>query len=821
MGARVLKISHPFLNTMKRTILSFICLLSLLTVACARSSDEDHSAKNWSMPDQSNAIHLNWVKGPPQLQAFTPIDKHLEGFRDEAALIAIRSEQWGMLLDPRTMRFERMTLKATKDALAELLDYAGMQSDWAESQLDLVANIDGKEYRPVGGPTRSLKEDYSYSPIQLVESGDWFQHLAIYDLLLLDAEGNQCAAKAWLEIRAWGDRCLFEWFVQPEGEQSVELRIELRIGDQTQAVELMGERVQLGVDCASETLRPIETNGAALEVTVVDKNDFSLGQPTVNYSPVSDAWEIQIPKQDWDGPDNIAYNSDLLDRMSQFDLKLENTSDSPRDVCLRFIHTYHPVTGYVPMLLDAAGRQTGLPLQNSKNWHDFRPEPYDKLWINITARLSIAAQTEVDFEYIVTHAQWQGVPASSAAQLSLIGWGYNGFWTQMALGSWGESVCIQPGRTMRRAFITDVRPFEVIGRNGVPYDWTSNVGGGDIGKVVDDQGKLITWQGTVREFGMIGPNLSHVRVTERSAQDRMRLQIDSYLPRSNSINRSYFKVKLEVLEDVAFQEFALFQLGNDYYNELESRKLGWGNIDGLMGEASPGAAEWGRVMDPVKLPSGHSWVSLYANDPKPKTGGRAVRGLIIREYRAQLGGKAYDTPWLASARTMSRLNAELILPPEIKQLKAGDTVEFTVEMDIFPFTSEAYYGDDNSLKQRLEVTPDSWELTAYEAQHQQVRINGKPQVFPATWEWTTEKQQTFTVSSHSKMDTVRVTGLPNPGTWKIEEKFDGRLVPLGDRFSVEAKPQINYVPETNSWTAVLSLVFPEGDSERTYIIRNL
>ena len=67
------------------------------------------------------------------------------------------------------------------------------------------------------------------------------------------------------------------------------------------------------------------------------------------------------------------------------------------------------------------------------------------------------------------------------------------------------------------------------------------------------RGKLITWQGTVREFGMIGPNLSHVRVTERSAQGRMRLQIDSYLPRSNSINRSYFAVKLEVLEDVGFQ----------------------------------------------------------------------------------------------------------------------------------------------------------------------------------------------------------------------------------------------------------------------------
>jgi hypothetical protein len=154
---------------------------------------------------------------------------------------------------------------------------------------------------------------------------------------------------------------------------------------------------------------------------------------------------------------------------------------------------------------------------------------------------------------------------------------------------------------MRRAFITDVRPFEVIGRNDVPYDWTSNVGGGDIGKIVDDQGKLITWQRSVREYAMIGPNLSHVRVAERSAKDQMQLQIDSYLPRSNSINRSYFKVKLEALEDFSFKEFALFQLGNDYYNEMESTRIAWGNLDGLSGEETPAPAIWGTVMEPVQF----------------------------------------------------------------------------------------------------------------------------------------------------------------------------------------------------------------------------
>ena len=802
---------------MKHTVTLILSTLSMLSAGCAEREVADSAP--WQMPSQANAIHLNWVKGPPQLQAFNPIDKHLKGFRDEAALIGIRSKQWGMLFDPRSMRFDRIAIADTNDAVAELLDYDAILSEWAESQLDLVANINGKEYRPVGGPTRSLQEDYSYSPIQLVESGDWFQHLAIYDLLLVDAEGNQCAANAWLEIRAWGDRCLFEWFVEPEEKTTVQLSICLNAIDQEpQSAEGSGGRVQLGVDFSGESIQQIVADDRSVHISAVAKDAFTQGQPEVKYSAVSDAWEVIIPKQDWPS-DGAAYNKDLLDRVSHYDMQLENTTDTPRDVCLRFVHDYHPITGYVPMLLDAEGAQTGLPLQNSKNWHDFRPEPYGGEWIHITARLTIAPQAVVDFEYIVTHAQWQGVAASSAAQLSLIGWGYNGFWTQMALGAWGESVCLQAGRTMRRAFITDVRPFEVVGRNGVPYDWTSNVGGGDIGKVVDDQGKLITWQGSVREYAMIGPNLSHVRVTERSAQNRMRLQIDSYLPRSNSINRSYFKVKLEALEDIAFKEFALFQLGNDYYNEMESSKIAWGTVDGLLGEASPPAAEWGTVMEPVKLPSTPSWVSLHGNAAEPKTGGRGVRGLVIRDYRAKLGGKVYDAPWLASARTKSRLNAELVLPPEIKQLKAGDTVEFTVEMDIFPFSADIYFGDDAALKQRLEATPDSWELTAYEAEHQQVRINDAPQVFPATYEVTRAKQQSFTVNSQSRMDTICVTGLSNPGTWQIVERVDGKSVPLGERFSVEAQPQITYVPETGTWTAVLSLVFPEGSQERSFTIQ--
>ncbi len=65
---------------------SVLTLLSVLHVGCAQKTEAD--ALQWQMPQQADAIHLTWVKGPPQLQAFNPIDKHLAGFREDAAVLA-------------------------------------------------------------------------------------------------------------------------------------------------------------------------------------------------------------------------------------------------------------------------------------------------------------------------------------------------------------------------------------------------------------------------------------------------------------------------------------------------------------------------------------------------------------------------------------------------------------------------------------------------------------------------------------------------------------------------------------------------------------
>ena len=175
---------------------------------------------------------------------------------------------------------------------------------------------------------------------------------------------------------------MFEWFVEPAEDASVELAIRLSADAlEPQQAEASGGRVLLGVDFAEGALRPVAAAGQPLQISAVAKDADTVGQPSVQYVEQSDAWEVTIPRREWPAHGGPAYDKDLLERISHFDLKLENPSDEARELSLRFVHDYHPITGYVPMLLDTDGRQTGLPLQNSKNWHKppDRPFPYQAL----------------------------------------------------------------------------------------------------------------------------------------------------------------------------------------------------------------------------------------------------------------------------------------------------------------------------------------------------------------------------------------------------------------------------------------------------------
>ena len=118
----------------------------------------------------------------------------------------------------------------------------------------------------------------------------------------------------------------------------------------------------------------------------------------------------------------------------------------------------------------------------------------------------------------MVYARYGGVFAASHAQLSLIGWGHNQFWDQAAIGSFGESICFEPGRVQRRCFIDDMRPLMTLpqGKPAKPWSWAENCGGGDFLMWQDAQGGYQPMRATRTDYRAYGPCLTDVSYTEES-----------------------------------------------------------------------------------------------------------------------------------------------------------------------------------------------------------------------------------------------------------------------------------------------------------------
>ncbi len=225
-------------------------------------------------------------------------------------------------------------------------------------------------------------------------------------------------------------------------------------------------------------------------------------------------------------------------------------------------------------------------------------------------------------------------------------------------------------------------------------------------------------------------------------------------------------------------------------------------------------------MEPVELKGESPWFTLVETTQHGRGNeGDAVRGMVVRDVSGQVDGVTVDALWLSAGRTKGALNAELRLSPELRAMRKGDRVEFMVEMDVFPLAAQAYYGPDESLRKRLKTTPDSWELTAYEAKSRGVSINGEPQNFPATLTLN-DLSESFEVLGLSEMDIVILDGLPAPETWSIQEIFESQQLNLGERFPEEANPQINYDVENGTWSVVLSLRLGEFVGTRKFVLSN-
>ncbi|MBN8421779.1 MAG: hypothetical protein J0L73_22880 [Verrucomicrobia bacterium] len=671
-----------------------LAIIPILVLALAGSA-------SGQAPQPEDYTMLWWADGPPMIRHSTQ--------PPATETLCFQSGTWGMAFDTHAMRALRagewpaaMAVKETvqpgRTALADL-----PAVEW-----DCAVVVAGRRFTCVG---HLETKDSFLQPVRFVESGRFFQRVVIEGLRFVDSDGAAFACAARLEISAWPDRLALRLELEPDALPA-DGAIELRLGKQRVSAALEKRNslplVVFGKDVGPRT---VVVADPVLKVGF----DEALGCHT-----------LLVPDPARPGKRAPENEDERFDHLDRWPLTLRNDSDEPTVVRVMFIQNHPPdITGFTPMLCEPDGTPTGLPVQTSKNWHQ-RPEkgvlPHQGPWFHGFAYVRLAPKSSRELVLQIVHARYGGVFAASLAQLSLIGWGTNQFWDQTAIGSFGESICFEPGRAQVRCFITDVRPLMTLSHaKPKPWNWADNCGGGDALMWQDVQGVYQPMRATRTDYRAYGPCLTQASYTEESAGGEMSARMDVSVPRSQDYLRTFIHLRYDVKKPMQWKRLAFFQLGADFYNGTPSRRVAVGDIGGVPEEWEPKRSNQEYDRAPMPMLGEQPWVSIHGLEREglSEHAAAASRGFIVRKWQAVLGGQPAAQPYVAFFCTKlgknNRTVVELAPPPGIVKLVPGDYVEADLELVVFPADASDYYGPDEAFKKLLASGADTWKMVQREA----------------------------------------------------------------------------------------------------------
>ncbi len=376
-----------------------------------------------------------------------------------------------------------------------------------------------------------------------------------------------------------------------------------------------------------------------------------------------------------------------------------------------------PVTGIVGFWEDEDGTPNAHPVQISKNWHRSQSATpacasvYEGVWCHAISQIKLAPRETKKLRFRFVAGNWQGKPAVSLSQLSLIGWGVNQRWDQAALGAQGETICFEPDQIHRDATIMDVRAFQVPAKSGIKDSalWTPNVGGGDLWRIYDAEGARILHRGmrtTYRAHGPAFVETVYSGFIGHALQQTNRI----ILFQEGELARIRFSLRLDVLEDTEVSRFAVFQLGSEDYAQVGSRSFAIGDSQEKPRVFQASSAQK-ELRFPFRRNKGYACLTesyfLKASNNIPSD-----RAVLLHRWdsnRSDLSPALISRP-LSDDEAHHRI-FEIGSQRAIKKLTKGDFLEVDLDLLLLPSDVSQYLGDDAELRQLLKDHPDSSALT--------------------------------------------------------------------------------------------------------------
>lgn len=547
-------------------------------------------------------------------------------------------------------------------------------------------------------------------------------------------------------------------------------------------------------------------------------------------------------------------------KMERVRLNLTNPGNEPCTIRLNLAKIGGPfsITGMSPVLRDAEGYPIGLPVQISKNWH------ISPTWFNGLAMLDLEPGQNLNLEFTLVYSHWGGVPPVSHAQLCLVGYAKNQLWDEMAIGSFGESICYDPDVNLGRSMVDDMRPLMVWAMGNRPntkWNWTHNLGGcdfltlymksGEERKLLDRTDTTLFSEGSrdrtylVRQktlYDSYCPVISDVRYAGETPGGEIQSHIRTQSWRSDDYVRALYTMRYEVKKPLEnFDRLAFFQLGADNYNWLIFSEVARGTIDGLVEtwKAPLGGLTYSRRGE--ELPGKFPWFAFYGVKKEPKEviretdqGAMGNKGMIVRQWKARLGGKACPLPCYSVFGSMDYTAKglkgypdglpgaliELSPPKGVTRLEPGDFVEAQVEVLILPQKSEDYYGPNNNLIAALKAQPDSWNLVHREAVGSDLAVTASTgtveQRYPVRIRAAEGKRAEFTITGGVGYTPVIITGVSAYRPFTLRKVGEDGTADIIDESSEHGNDwwQTDFNAATGEWEITYTLSLDAAGDKR-------
>lgn len=558
-------------------------------------------------------------------------------------------------------------------------------------------------------------------------------------------------------------------------------------------------------------LESAKTEPVAIKVTTPDKQSFPVTFDQQMNCYMSTVKGLKRPKD---------FGADGGRNYDDFTVEISNAGTERATVpfLLNFRDGFG-ITGTVPLLYDANGKPTGIPVQLSKNWHYGAYKlPYVML---------PAAPGTTRYLLRTVYGFYGTLPSASHAQLSLIGYGGNGRWDQLAIGGWGETICFDIGMSLTDRAVTDIRGLMFRnGADGKKWGWTDAGHGADWLGVRDSNNKLL-FNDLKTAYLAHGPCLTDVRYAGYYGADRqVELQAQVQTLRTDDYARTFQNLAYSFVKPVSTEKSFLYHLSS----KAITPKVVYGNKAGVIAELDvPATAKTVELLaDHLRLSGEGPWWIAFPNATlghENQGVATGTRALIIRSYQATYSGTTETAPTISlpvedKGNSQKGVACDLVAPKGISTFKPGDCVRFEMALITLPRIADDYYGDNQAFIQHLRKNPRSWKTVYREAigNDLEVTVSGGRllKCYPVMIQ-ATSKTITAEITGGVGFAPIRFENLDSPD-YVLYELYRGKEVLLDQSIHGNDYWQTDYDAASNSYKMTFNLPL-DGKPTSSWILK--